>query len=269
MLHFQALKTSCGTNIDSKRGDHLQTYLIIPCFNEAIRFQREYWEILTHNEKINLIFVNDGSTDETNAILQEFCQNNSATLVSLHKNLGKAGAIRQGFLHSYIEPGSAVGFLDADSAFTLDTVNSFVNSFHLRQNMGYKALWSSRVRLSGRDIERSNFRHYTSRILLTLILNHFSIKVYDTQSGFKIFSKDVLDTVMSEEFLTKWFVDIEILLRYRDAIKSDLSLWEEPVLSWQDVRGSNLKLTSIFSVFFEIYNLVSSYQKNPFNQRSK
>jgi len=234
--------------------------LIVPCFNEALRFQGEYWEILTRNEKINLIFVNDGSADGTDQILQEFCERNRASLVSLQHNLGKAEAIREGFIQSEIEASSAVGFLDADSAFTVETVNSFVKLFSDRQLVGDKALWSSRVKLAGRQIERSNFRHYISRVLLTLILNHYRIKIYDTQSGFKIFSKDVIDSVMNERFRTRWFVDIEILLRYRALNKIDLILWEEPVTSWRDVTGSRISFRNWISIALEIVILFFRYR---------
>lgn len=204
--------------------------------------------------------MNDGSTDGTQEILQEFCQRNRAGLVNLEQNLGKAGAIREGFIQSEIDANSAVGFLDADSAFTVETVNSFVNLFSDRRLIGDKALWSSRVKLAGRQIERSNFRHYISRVLLTLILNHYRIKIYDTQSGFKIFSKDVIDSVMKERFRTRWFVDIEILLRYRALNKIDLILWEEPVTSWRDVTGSRISFRNWISIALEIVILFFRYR---------
>ena len=107
----------------------MQTYLIVPCFNEANRFQSDYWKTLSKNTKIQLIFVNDGSTDGTDILLRDFCKRNRASLINLQKNIGKANAIREGFLQSNIDAKSAVGFLDADSAFTLETVNSFVSLF--------------------------------------------------------------------------------------------------------------------------------------------
>lgn len=240
----------------------MQTYLIVPCFNEANRFQSDYWKTLSKNTKIQLIFVNDGSTDGTDILLRDFCKRNRASLINLQKNIGKANAIREGFLQSNIDAKSAVGFLDADSAFTLETVNSFVSLFLEKQENGYMALWSSRVKLAGRQIQRSSHRHYLSRILLTLILNHFHIRIYDTQSGFKIFSKDVLDSVMTEKFRTKWFIDIELFLMYRKNQQVDLLLWEEPVTYWRDVKGSKIGIIQYFSIALEIALIFFWYRRS-------
>jgi glycosyltransferase involved in cell wall biosynthesis len=45
--------------------------LVIPCYNEERRIDLEYWDALANRGDIFLVFVNDGSTDLTNKILEE------------------------------------------------------------------------------------------------------------------------------------------------------------------------------------------------------
>ena len=46
--------------------------IVIPCFNEAIRFKTSEADRLLDNAAVRLVFVNDGSTDQTQNVLSEF-----------------------------------------------------------------------------------------------------------------------------------------------------------------------------------------------------
>ncbi len=65
---------------------------------------------------------------------------------------------------------------------------------------------------------------------------------------------------MKERFRTRWFVDIEILLRYRALNKIDLILWEEPVTLWRDVTGSRISFRNWISIALEIVILFFRYR---------
>ena len=49
-----------------------------------------------------------------------------------------------------------------------------------------------------------------------------------------------------------WFVDIELMTRVGINNKGILNIWEEPLLIWNDVDGSKLKLRKFHSIFFEM-----------------
>jgi dolichyl-phosphate beta-glucosyltransferase len=73
--------------------------LVVPCYNEEKKLSiTDYRAFLSENTNCFICFVNDGSTDETDAILKKLSaefQRNTHVL-SLTKNLGKGNAVREG-----------------------------------------------------------------------------------------------------------------------------------------------------------------------------
>lgn len=55
-------------------------------------------------------------------------------------------------------------------------------------NSTFDALWSSRVALSGRFIQKLASRHYMGRVVATLLSVDGNSISYDTQSGVKLFA---------------------------------------------------------------------------------
>ena len=216
--------------------------LVVPCFNESDRWNVSYWDSLNEIENIKLIFVNDGSSDNTKRKIEEITNRTSHTLLDLPKNCGKAEAIRLGFQEAFRMAPNAVGFLDADGAFPIEDVKIQLNVFReLSDHKKNVTVWSSRVKLAGRAIDRRLLRHYMARTISTFLSLRLKYTIYDTQSGMKIFpfNNELVET-MSIEFSTRWFVDLEIFLRWRAIHGEALEIWEEPLRGWRDIGGSKL-----------------------------
>lgn len=240
---------------------HKQVAIIVPCFNEQQRFPTEYWrEILTAENNIEWLFVDDGSFDGTDKILKEVCVGTSARVVHLPRNTGKGNAIRYGLLEM-LQKDSGIeilGYLDSDGAFSKEDIFRIaeltVEKLNELANNQLDAVISSRVSLSGRQISRKVSRHYLGRIIVTLLMNKWSDSPYDTQSGYKLFCNSVAFRASIEnKFLTRWLFDVEILTRIGIYNKGRLSIWEEPLFFWKDVNGSKLKLRHLHSIFLELY----------------
>ncbi len=75
--------------------------IIVPVFNEADSLKELYDEICTAvaaGMAWELLFVDDGSTDDSASILQTLAQNDDrVSLISFYKNFGKADALDEGF----------------------------------------------------------------------------------------------------------------------------------------------------------------------------
>lgn len=90
--------------------------IIIPCYNSE-KYVRECFESVKNQtiglEEIQVIFVNDASTDHTWDVLQKFEQEypESVVLVNLEKNHRQGGARNQGLKYAQ---GEYVAFLDSD-----------------------------------------------------------------------------------------------------------------------------------------------------------
>lgn len=243
--------------------------IVVPLYNEEKRFDLEYWSKLTQSSMCDWLFIDDGSSDETPKLLGSLIQLPSCSFVGLEMqahNLGKAETIRRGLL-KFHEMGYSsddfVGFLDADSAFPIEEVGRLirlVSSLNAPPPTNYlhpvDALWSSRVALAGRQIERNLQRHFLARILHTLIAVRHPRLPYDTQSGFKFFrASESLFLVLSEKFRTRWFFEIEILLRYRNRGFS-LNVREEPLEAWKDIANSKIQGRELIRVASEYLKLM-------------
>src|SRR5687768_5268416 len=95
------------------------TVVVIPCFNEANRLRPEELErALTEQDRLHLLFVNDGSTDGTGEQLSLLAERSPGRidLMEMPRNVGKAEAVRRGMSHANERNARYVGFWDADLA---------------------------------------------------------------------------------------------------------------------------------------------------------
>ena len=230
--------------------------MVVPCYNEEDRIPLDYWrDLLKIRQEIFWIFVDDGSSDETSKLLEQLCDDNPAIFMRLEKNVGKGNAILRGynFALKVMPEVKYCGFLDCDGAFAKEDVKNF-SKIILTEKYEYEVLISSRVALSGRSIQRKNYRHYLGRIIATVITHRWINSPYDTQSGFKVFrNTPSFRSAISEDFSTKWFSDIELISRIGVNNGGRIEIWEEPLMHWSDVDGSKLKFRSFLSIFRQIF----------------
>ena len=108
--------------------NQLKICLVIPCYNEAQRLPiTQFQQFMQQNPQIGLCFVNDGSSDKTQEVLQKLIEEfPQARVLELAKNGGKAEAVRQGMLFLAPEDWDYVGFWDADLATPLSEIQSFL-----------------------------------------------------------------------------------------------------------------------------------------------
>ena len=259
-----------------------KTIMVVPCFNEGSRLNIPYFRKLSKIDMTQWVFINDGSEDDTEVLLKKLSKLDNVDVITLSSNSGKSQAITSGLhfaFNSYVNI-EFFGFLDADAAFSVYDVENMINT---SQNLNrYDAFYSSRVKLAGRDIRRSNKRHIMARIITSIFGFFWADIPYDTQSGLKIFrNSSFIRSVFSEKFETRWFVDIEISTRYTKIMGKGLKVWEVPVTSWRDVPGSKIGFYESLRVSKEIiyilktlikqenYRVKSTHQNNDLNRNSR
>ena len=243
---------------ENKPGELL---IIVPCYNEELRFDLGYWQkVVTENPSTSFIFVNDGSTDNTLNIIKAVGFNSSA--ISLEDNSGKSESIRQGWIHNISESKvwKGLGFIDSDGAFCPEDIQRLINTFKSKidSNSKVDVILSSRVALAGRKIERSLTRHYLGRIVSTYLCYKWPNSPYDTQSGFKIFiNTEYFTKSIQEPFKTRWFFDIELLVRLKSLKQNELIIWEEPLMSWKEIANSKISGLEFLRIAGEILRIKS------------
>jgi len=90
--------------------------IIVPVYNEEENLPRVEKELLSYSKiatkKTAILFVNDGSKDNSQVLIEEICNRNEAFhFISFKQNRGLSAAIKAGFDH--VE-SPLVGYIDSD-----------------------------------------------------------------------------------------------------------------------------------------------------------
>jgi len=240
-----------------------QTCIIIPCYNEEKKFPlKYYYSFLDKSSNVILCFVNDGSSDKTLTLLENLKTKypDKVSVVTYTKNVGKAEAVRKGiqycnenYNHTYI------GYLDADLSSSIqECVN--LRSF-LDDQISFA--FGSRILIVGSTIQRSRFRHFTGRVIATLISNILKLKVYDTQCGCKLFKAELAKYVFKDPFISKWLFDVETFFRIMTLYgrkRAIDKMIEVPLKRWVDEGDSKVKPTYFFKIWSDLYKIHKAYK---------
>ena len=236
----------------------MNSLCILPFYNEENRINTlEFHKIFIQNGNIDFLLLNDGSTDKTLEILNNFKNKFENVLIySSCKNIGKAEIIRRAFLLPNNSKYKFIGFLDSDFATPFDEYKNLLNIIEEKK---FDIIFGSRVRLHGYNINRNEKRHFFSRIIITFLNIIFKLNIYDTQCGCKIFNNVIVKKVFSKKFTTKWLFDIEIFIRYFGVVKNK-NAYEFPLNNWTEITGSKIKTIDFFLVPFNILKLIYVYK---------
>jgi glycosyltransferase involved in cell wall biosynthesis len=228
--------------------------IIIPFYNEEKRIEIErFYQIFNNFTQYNFLLVNDGSTDNTNTILDEFKSKfPNLTILKLDKNVGKAEAIRAAVLS--ISNTDFIVYYDADLATPFSELEKLIQFSIVHQN--YKMVMGARIKLIGNQVKRSLTRHYFGRIFATIV-SQFVLKVavYDTQCGAKVIDFETAKPIFSKPFISKWLFDVELLKRLQKSHNLNEVVKEIPLEKWEEIGSSKIKRTDFFKIPFELFQI--------------
>jgi len=234
---------------------------VVPCFNEAERIDvAAFLALVDESAPASLIFVDDGSRDQTLAVLRAIAEQRptQVEVITLPTNRGKAEAVRQGLLRALAQGAPIAGYVDADLA---TPPKELCRLAALARTGVHDVLMGSRVQLLGHAIERRPGRHYLGRVFATCASLSLGLPVYDTQCGAKLFRHTpALVSALAEPFTSRWVFDVELLARLvrpRPGISAIAMerIREEPLLSWTDVPGSKLRPAAILRCGLDLLRL--------------
>lgn len=232
--------------------------VIIPCYNEGARLQpKAFIDFVSIHEKIDIHFVNDGSTDETETIIKDMVGHSDGQirLLSLPENIGKAETVRQGVLSAIDMGYDCCAYFDADLAAPLSVIADMFEK--IQGNISF--VIGSRVKMLGYNIDRVPARHYLGRVFATCANLVLDLPIYDTQCGAKVFiNNDEMKKAFSIPFSVNWTFDVELIARIMLIKKLhghqsiELTAVEHPLSEWIHKDGSKIKPADFFIGLIEL-----------------
>jgi glycosyltransferase involved in cell wall biosynthesis len=220
-----------------------QVAIVVPCYNEAMRLDlTAFSAFLRQTPEVRLIFVNDGSKDETLSVLAILNEAHptQVEVLSLSRNSGKAEAVRQGLLYATASDTAYVGYWDADLATPLDAITDFTRI--AQRYTETEVVYGARLQLLGHRVHRTLSRRIISRICARLARIAVGLPIGDTQCGAKLLRNTPrLAQCLARPFSAGWLFDVELFTRIAEtAASSRQAFYEYPLPEWTEVPGSKV-----------------------------
>ncbi len=163
--------------------------VVIPAYNEAAMLPRLVSAIVpvlrSLNASFEIIIVNDGSTDETEAVLELVCRREPAVIpVNLARNFGKEPALAAGLASA---TGNCVIFMDAD----LQHPPYVISDLYARWKQGYDVVNAVKRRRAREPLLYRWLAHGFNRVMSDSIGSDMA-----GASDFKLIDRQVADVVL-------------------------------------------------------------------------
>jgi glycosyltransferase involved in cell wall biosynthesis len=220
--------------------------LVIPAYNEAARLDETFaslraWLADTPCAPVEVLLVDDGSTDDTLARFRSFAETDSRVQVLANAHRGKGFTVRSGMLAA---TGSRVLFSDCDLSAPL------VEARHLLAaiDAGADVAIGSREVAGAARRDEPFYRHLMGRGFNRLVQAVLVPGIEDTQCGFKMFTREAAQAIFSR--LRRYgpdaplvvgprvtAFDVEVLFVAR---KLGFRIAEVPV-QWEHAEGSKVQ----------------------------
>jgi glycosyltransferase involved in cell wall biosynthesis len=178
-----------------------------PAFNEGANIGAVLDEALAtlprFAESFEVIVVDDGSSDDTAAIVREYAMRHpEVRLVSHERNLGYGEALQSGLKASR---GRVVFFTDGDRQFRLEDIARLLPAFETADLV------------AGFRIDRSDpwYRMAVARVYHWALRAVYGIRFHDVDCAFKLIRREVLDAVLDKLESRSAFISPELLIRAR------------------------------------------------------
>jgi len=239
---------------------------VIPVYNEEKRLHKTFsaLESFIAPEALRLqevIFVNDGSNDNTKSIIQssklkiEKKLKARIKIVSYSKNQGKGYAVKQGMLASNSD---YTLFFDADMSTPLSELKKFMPFI----KEGTDVIIGTRK--NGKStvlIHQPKLREFLGKGFTLLTQKILRLSVSDFTCGFKAFSKNAKDQIFKKSIIKRWGYDAEIIFL---AEKLNFSIAEKSV-TWSNDNDTKVKIyKAIPETFMELFLIYWKHEIKPF-----
>ncbi|NWF64826.1 MAG: glycosyltransferase family 2 protein [Chloroflexi bacterium] len=206
--------------IASRKKKRIQISIIVPAYNEGFHI---YENLLTiykavKGQKVEIILVDDGSDDNTfEESLRASQKCRALKLIQMQNNVGKGASLFRGFAEAQ---GEKIVFFDSD----LEIAPQYIHKL-----LDVMQKTNADVVAGVKDPTTNRFpapRKLMSAIYRTTVRFLFDLNITDTQTGIKLFKREVLENAIPRMSVSRFAFDLELVVA---AARFGYSIVEVPV----------------------------------------
>jgi dolichyl-phosphate beta-glucosyltransferase len=189
--------------------------VVVPCYNEQARLPESLAGVRPFLEargaSLELILVDDGSSDRTAALIRQAQQGHpDVRPVLLSPNRGKGRALAEGVK---LSRGELVLLSDADFSTPIPELSKLEEAIVAGADIAI----GSRAAPGARELDQPLHRRVMGKAFNRVVQLLLLPGIWDTQCGFKLFRGEVARELFSELETDRFAFDVEILHRARKA----------------------------------------------------
>ena len=218
--------------------------VIIPCYNEEKSLKSFLPKILDYCSAKNyrLFIINDGSSDNTEKILNEFKDHENFKIFNHKLNKGYGASVKTGIKNSETKYCLT---LDADGQHAVSDIENLYNS--IKKFDGDMVIGSRKGKVSN-----SKFRDIGKWLIRNFAKIFMKLHIYDINTGMRIFRTDLSKNYLHLLPDSFPFCDIITLL----FVYNKHSVYEEKIKVKDRIAGkSTIGIHTAFETFMEILNI--------------
>lgn len=177
----------------------MKNCILIPSYNEARTIGAITKEL--KSRALTVYVVDDGSTDRT----ADIAASQGAVVIAHDKNKGKGASLIEGFDHILKKDFDAILIMDGDGQHATGDVDKFFDKM---------AETGADIVIGNRMLDTASMpiaRKITNRIMSRIISNMCGQVIPDTQCGFKLVKRNVLESIKFE--FSNFEIESEILFK--------------------------------------------------------
>jgi dolichol-phosphate mannosyltransferase len=221
--------------------------LVIPCFNEEDGIQQLQEKLLPVVERlkmrydIELIFVDDGSTDSTYEKLNSAFANRGARILRHERNQNLGAATRTGLQNAN---GDWVAFLDSDCTYEPDLLEPMLN----KMTEGSDLVTLSPYHPQGKVEGVAGYRLFLSKSLSAIYRMILRKPVYTYTAMARVYKREIYSTIQSPA--NDFTAIAEMMLK---ALSQDYRVDEVPaILSVRRFGESKMKTVRVIRAHLQL-----------------
>lgn len=176
--------------MSNKNTSEVEISIIVPCYNEELVIgltHRRLTNVLSKLEaKHEIVYVNDGSLDETKNILEgiRLKDIDNVKIINFSRNFGHQIAVTAGIDHAI---GKAVILIDADLQDPPELIHEMVKIW----KSGYDIVYAQRKKRKGESL----FKLITAKIFYRLLSYLSDVKIPVDTGDFRLMDRKVVDVL--------------------------------------------------------------------------